>query len=86
MKMKLTNIKMAMTSMLILSLLFGSILSVEVIQSPNKNNQFITGRGCGISNTIKYLNYLPENIEDFACTFVQMENSVPIANIKTVHK
>ena len=86
MKMKLTNMKMAMTSMFLLSLLFGSILCVEVIQSPDKNNQFITGRGCGISNTIKYLNYVPENVEDFACTFVQMENSVPIANIKTVHK
>ena len=71
--------KMSMTSMLVLSLLFGSILCVEVIQSPDKNNQFITGRGCGISNTIKYLNYVPENVEDFACTFIQMENSVPIA-------
>ena len=86
MKMKLTNMKMSMTSMLVLSLLFGSILCVEVIQSPDKNNQFITGRGCGISNTIKYINHVPENLEDFACTFVQMENSVPIANIKTVHK
>ena len=84
--MKLTNMKMAMSSLFLLSLLFGSILCVEVIQSPDKNNQFITGRGCGISNTIKYLNYVPENIEDFACTFVQMENSVPIANVKTVHK
>ena len=85
--MKSTNVKTALTSMLILILLFSSIIMcAEVIQSPDKNNQFITGRGCGISNTIKYLNYLPENVEDFACTFIQTKNSVPIVDIKTVHK
>ena len=36
---------------------------------------FITGRGCGINTQIKYLNYMPSNIEDFECSFVKLNDT-----------
>ena len=36
---------------------------------------FITGRGCGINTQIKYLNYMPSNIDDFECSFVKLNDT-----------
>ena len=42
------------------------------------NGYFITGRGCGVDTPLKYLNYIPEVLVDFPCTFINMENSIPV--------
>ena len=42
------------------------------------NGYFITGKGCGVDTPLKYLNYIPDVLEDFPCTFINMENSVPL--------
>ena len=43
-----------------------------------ENGYFITGKGCGVDTPLKYLNYIPDVLEDFPCTFINMENSVPL--------
>ena len=50
--------------------------SAELIERPN--GYFITGRGCGASTKIKYLNYIPMNLENFECTFIQLKPSSPM--------
>ena len=51
--------------------------SVDLAIVPN--GYFITGEGCGISSPIRYLNKVPEVLEDHKCSFVQsrVANSNP---------
>ena len=44
--------------------------SVELVTTPDGKGQFITGKGCGVNTPIKYLNYMPNNIDDFECSYV----------------
>ena len=48
---------------------------------------YITGKGCGISTPIKYLEEIPENIEGMSCTIIQ-PNRVRIGSEKglNLHK
>ena len=65
-------------SILILVLLFlkpdiSSALS-KIVRTPN-NDLFITGRGCGIETPIKYLNYFPSTLNEFECSFIQINQT-----------
>ena len=59
------------------------VMSGQLINTPDGPRQFITGRGCGVTTPIKYLNYIPENLDDFECSFVHArENSNPPTKFK----
>ena len=47
----------------------------ELIERPN--GYFITGAGCGGDNPIRYMNYIPEDLDRNQCTFINLDNSVP---------
>ena len=51
--------------------------SVDLAIVPN--GYFITGEGCGIKSPIRYLNEVPEILEDHKCSFIQsrVANSNP---------
>ena len=60
---------------LIILVLVQTIESVEIVE--RTNGYFITGRGCGVTNPIRYLNHLPKNIEEYQCSFIEFEKSRP---------
>ena len=47
----------------------------ELVERPN--GYFITGAGCGGDTPISYLNYIPEDLEQNQCTFINMDDFVP---------
>ena len=49
--------------------------AAELIERPN--GYFITGAGCGGDNPIRYMNYIPEDLDRNQCTFINLDNSVP---------
>lgn len=51
------------------------VMSGQLINTPAGPGQFITGRGCGVTTPIKYLNYIPENLDDFECSFVHAQEN-----------
>ena len=56
--------------------------SGQLVDNPEGPGQFITGRGCGVTTPIKHLNYIPENLDDFQCSFVNVqETSYPPAKV-----
>ena len=64
-------------------LLFVSVLfliqtveSADIVQ--RQNGYFITGKGCGTTNPIRYLNSMPKNIEDYECSFIELQKSRPL--------
>ena len=52
------------------------VQSVELIK--RSNGYFITGRGCGTNIPLKYMNYIPQNLEKYECSFITFNNYVPI--------
>ena len=68
-----------MITIICLILSFASKLkSGQLVDNPEGPGQFITGRGCGVTTQIKHLNYIPENLDDFECSFVNVqEQSLP---------
>ena len=71
MRLKFTLIFLAVFVMIPIS------KSVDLTIVPN--GYFITGEGCGISSPIRYLNEVPEILEDHKCSFIQsrVANSNP---------
>ena len=71
MRLKFTLIFLAVFVMIPIS------KSVDLTIVPN--GYFITGEGCGISTPIRYLNEVPEILEDHKCSFIQsrVANSNP---------
>ena len=55
----------------------SEVKSGQLVDNPEGPGQFITGRGCGVTTPIKHLNYIPENLNDFKCSFVLQEHSHP---------
>ena len=37
---------------------------------------FITGRGCGLSTPMRYLKEIPQNLEDYECSFIPIKTNV----------
>ena len=68
-----------MITIICLILSFASkVKSGQLVDNPEGPGQFITGRGCGVTTQIKHLNYIPENLDDFECSFVNVqEHSQP---------
>ena len=54
---------------------FSRYEAAQLIQL--SNGHFITGSGCGISTDIKYLNVIPENLDNFECSFISPNNHPP---------
>ena len=52
------------------------VMSGQLINTPDGLGQFITGRGCGVTTPIKYLNYIPENLDKFECSFVHAQENL----------
>ena len=50
--------------------------SAELIKNPNSEGFFITGRGCGASSPFKFLNYIPDNFEEYECSFINLQTFV----------
>ena len=67
-------LKLCLTILLIQSKLSNS---AELIKNPNSEGFFITGRGCGASSPFKFLNYIPDNLEEYECSFIKLQTFVP---------
>ena len=50
--------------------LLSEIFAGNLVKTPDGNGLFITGRGCGVSTKIKYLTYIPEDLDQHECTFI----------------
>ena len=63
---------------LLISVLFliKTVESVDIVQRPN--GYFITGKGCGTTNPIRYLTLIPKVIKNYQCSFIELQNSRPL--------
>ena len=57
--------------------LIGQTFPAELVKSPSSTGLFITGRGCGASNPYNFLNFVPAKLEDFECSFINLETFAP---------
>ena len=57
--------------------LITEVFTGELVKLPDGNGLFITGRGCGGSTMIRYLTYIPEDLDKHECSFVNLEDSNP---------
>ena len=57
--------------------LISEVFTGELVKPPDGNGLFITGRGCGGSTKIRYLTYIPEDLEKHECTFINLKYSEP---------
>ena len=62
--------------MSILFLIQTAVVSADIVKRPN--GDFITGRGCGVTNPIRYLNSMPKDIENYECSFIDLQKSRPL--------
>lgn len=64
------------------SVAFSILCAVNAVQLKTGENgeYFITGRSCGILNTIKYLNEIPEKIEDYPCSYINVDSQLIDSN------
>ena len=64
--------------LLFISVLFliQTVESADIVKRPN--GYFITGRGCGTTNPIKYLTSIPKNIGNYECSFIELQKSQPL--------
>ena len=46
---------------------------------------YITGKGCGISTPIKYLEEIPENIEGMSCTIIRPKKLIKSQKTEDLH-
>ena len=46
-------------------------------QSQRPNGYFITGRGCGGDIPLKYLDYIPNDLEKFQCSYITLKSIPP---------
>ena len=46
---------------------------------------YITGKGCGISTPIKYLEEIPENIEGMSCTIIRPKKLTKSQDLEGLH-
>ena len=71
----------------IFAFLVKSIYAGELIKKDN--GYFITGRGCGTNTPLKYMNYIPEDLDEYECSFInlKMDISPPLKNnIKRMYR
>ena len=58
-------------------------IAADIVET--SNGYFITGRGCGITNQLKYLKYMPDpdDLENHGCTFIELtDNNAPLEGKK----
>ena len=58
-------------------MIYEEIFAGELVKPPNGDPKeyFITGRGCGGSSPIRYLNYIPDDLSNHECTFISLNNN-----------
>ena len=68
----------------LLTWLYGTIPDISeifagnLVETPDRNGLFITGRGWEGSTKIRYLNFVTENLDKHECTFINLKhNSEP---------
>ena len=70
----------------LLTRLYGAIPDISeifagtnLVETPDRNGLFITGRGCEGSTKIRYLNFVSEDLDKHeCCTFINLKhNSKP---------
>ena len=63
-----------MWQIVIFNLFFNKILTTADLVKTSDNGYFITGRGCGVTNKLKYLKYWPDpkDWENHGCTFIEL--------------
>ena len=57
-----------------LAFFVNSIQAGELIEKDN--GYFITGRGCGTNTPLKYMNYIPENLDEYECSFINLKADI----------
>ena len=65
----------------------NSIYAGELIKKDN--GYFITGRGCGTNTPLKYMNYIPEDLDEYECSFINLKVDIspPLKNnIKRMYR
>ena len=55
----------------IFAFLLESIHAGELIEKDN--GYFITGRGCGTNTPLKYMNYIPDDLDKYECSFINLK-------------
>ena len=55
---------------LIFVLVFYHSLSATELKQLENGNYFVTGKGCGILNTIQYLDKMPQNLAQNQCSVI----------------
>ena len=58
-------------------MIISKVFAGDLVETPDGNGLFITGRGCGGSTKIRYLNYVPEDLDKHECTFINLKYSEP---------
>ena len=58
--------------------LINEVFMGELVKTPDGNGWFITGRGCGGSTKIRYLTYVPKDLDKHECSLI-LEHSKPPA-------
>ena len=69
---------------------FGLLATFAVVDAEGTLKQrngyhYITGKGCGISTPIKYLEEIPENIEGMSCTIIRPKKLIKSQKIEDLH-
>ena len=61
-------------------------VQLQIIISQNlierSSGYFITGRGCGTTNPIRYLNSIPKDLQNHECSFIDLQKSVPSEEVR----
>ena len=61
---------MSLSSLLIIVLTFFVTTNGGKVVKLENGKQVITGKGCGISTTLKYMVSMPKNPEDYECVII----------------
>ena len=65
---------------------FASIYAGETGTLKQRDGyHYITGKGCGISTPIKYLEEIPENIEGMSCTIIRPKKLTKSQDLEGLH-
>ena len=72
--MSICRIAFIFSLVCLISIYAGKVVELE------DGKQVITGKGCGISTTLKYMTELPPNPEQYECVIIQKPQKIPKSN------
>ena len=62
-----------------------AVINAEGTLKQRNGFHYITGKGCGITTPIKYLEEIPENIEGMSCTIIRPKKLIKSQMIEDLH-